>query len=239
MGRPKVNTRSKLLWPWLKLAELKQLWKVSKVSYVSKTKASKTKKSLKVKTIKQKVVQKQWSKSGTYNNCPNNSKHHKVHKVLVTSLLIWETRKQTWSFILDTQSSTCPAIRPKNRNPIPPKAPKCRTGYLDWGSKLKWVDIGYGWVPLGPVARFDSVLATVVLVRTCLIIKQDKSWQMSGPGVFHAFLLLYVYIKERLGRPDGPLLTFFARVSFFSERKRKHKNIVQNSLEWMNFVKLS
>ena len=22
--------------------------------------------------------------------------------------------------------------RPKNRNPVPPKAPYCRTGYLDW-----------------------------------------------------------------------------------------------------------
>jgi len=23
--------------------------------------------------------------------------------------------------------------RPKNRNPVTPKVPKCRTGYLDWG----------------------------------------------------------------------------------------------------------
>ena len=29
--------------------------------------------------------------------------------------------------------------RPKNRNPVPPKAPKCRTGYLDWGSEGEWL----------------------------------------------------------------------------------------------------
>ena len=29
--------------------------------------------------------------------------------------------------------------RPKNRNPVPPKAPYCRTGYLDWEITRIWV----------------------------------------------------------------------------------------------------
>ena len=117
-------------------------------------------------------------------------------------------------------------------------------GSPELNNKLKWVDIGYGWVPLGPVARFDSVLATVVLVRTCLIIKQDKSWQMSGPGVFHAFLLLLRLHKREVRTARLPsiflhLLTFFASVSLFFWKKNKtqknHIKFPRIPLEWISW----
>ena len=36
-------------------------------------------------------------------------------------------RPPTFFYILDQLPK-----RPKNRNPVPPKAPECRTRYLDW-----------------------------------------------------------------------------------------------------------
>ena len=33
--------------------------------------------------------------------------------------------------------------RPKNRNPVPPKAPECRTGYLDWDLYVKYTVADY------------------------------------------------------------------------------------------------
>ena len=36
--------------------------------------------------------------------------------------------------------------RPKNRNPVPPKAPKCRTGYLDWVWTVWFSVLSFGFI---------------------------------------------------------------------------------------------